>query len=212
MASKKIVILAVIAALVIAAGSIAVAKVESGKAGQGNCMMQERMMNALGLTDVQKAKINSICETYKPQLQTLRNDTKLTPDQKKAKLQDIRKLMRGEISAVLTPDQQKKFDQMKARMNDKREGIQSALAKLGLTDDQNAKIKSIFESHKGEMKAIRDDASLTKDQKMVKTKTLHETIVGQVKGVLTPEQQKKLDDMMAQKHEGHKGQGLHGKQ
>jgi Spy/CpxP family protein refolding chaperone len=67
--------------------------------------------------------------------------------------------------------------------------------KLNLTDDQKAKLKPILEDQAQQMKAVRDDTSLSQEQRKAKKKALHESFHDQINGVLTPEQQAKWKQM-----------------
>ncbi|MGZ4820430.1 MAG: Spy/CpxP family protein refolding chaperone [Terriglobales bacterium] len=77
---------------------------------------------------------------------------------------------------------------------------------LNLTDDQKAKIKPILESTDSQAQAIRQDTSLSPQDRRTKMRDLHEKTMAQVKDILTPEQQSKLEQMKKE----HEGMG-HGK-
>lgn len=74
---------------------------------------------------------------------------------------------------------------------------------LKLTDDQKAKLKPIFESEWQEMKPVRNDTALSREQKHEKMKGIHEKYQAQVEGVLTPEQQEKWKKMQQKRMERH---------
>ena len=77
---------------------------------------------------------------------------------------------------------------------------------LNLTPDQKAKIQPILDQVRPQIAEIHRDA-------MQKTKTLMDNTMSQIRPLLTPEQQKKLDeaqnDRMGGRHgrRGHHGQG-----
>jgi periplasmic protein CpxP/Spy len=73
---------------------------------------------------------------------------------------------------------------------------------LNLTDDQKAKVKPILEDEGKQMKAAREDTSLSQDQKRDKMKQIHETTNSQINDILTPDQQKKFAQLNAQ-HKAH---------
>ena len=56
---------------------------------------------------------------------------------------------------------------------------------LNLADDQKAKLKPIFQSEWQEMKPVREDSSLSQDQKHEKMKSIHEKYRAKFEGVLT---------------------------
>jgi len=87
-----------------------------GGGGRGGGMMA-RLMDGIALTDSQKTQVQAIEDKYAPQMQQFRQKMREarqngTP-MDSASMQDMRdtnKKERDEIRAVLTPDQQSKFD------------------------------------------------------------------------------------------------------
>ncbi|HET7871983.1 MAG TPA: hypothetical protein VFL42_05685 [Terriglobales bacterium] len=78
--------------------------------------VQQRLQNLsseLNLTDDQKAKIKPLLQEQVQQLKTVHDDSSLSPDQKQAKMKEIHQTYSSQIQAVLTPEQQKKFAEMK---------------------------------------------------------------------------------------------------
>ena len=82
--------------------------------------------------------------------------------------------------------------------------LQMLSEKLNLTEDQRAKLKPILQDQARQMKAVRDDPSLTPEQKAAKKKAIHETTHDQINAVLTPEQQEKFKEMKREGMEKHK--------
>jgi hypothetical protein len=74
----------------------------------------QRLNGAVTMTDEQKAKVLAIYKDEATKLQALRDDTKLTPEARMAKMQEIQTATRASVRALLTADQQKKFDAMPA--------------------------------------------------------------------------------------------------
>jgi periplasmic protein CpxP/Spy len=83
--------------------------------------------------------------------------------------------------------------------------MQMLSEKLNLTDDQKAKIKPVFQDQMQQMKAVREDSSLSEEQRRAKMKSIHESFHDQVNAVLTPEQQAKFKEMRQEQMEKHKG-------
>lgn len=80
--------------------------------------------------------------------------------------------------------------------------------KLNLTDDQKTKLKPIFQDEWQEMKPVREDASLSREQKREKMKSIHEKYRAQIEGVLTPDQQAKWKTMQSNRmHRGNRSKG-----
>ena len=81
--------------------------------------------------------------------------------------------------------------------------LQMLSEKLNLTEDQKAKLKPILQDQAQQLKAIRDDASLSPEQKTAKKKALHDTMHDQINAVLTPDQQEKFKQMKQEAMEKH---------
>ena len=80
---------------------------------------------------------------------------------------------------------------------------------LNLTPQQQADLKSIRESMKQQAQAIKNDSSLTADQKKAKFKELRKSSHEQMMAKLTPDQQAKFKEMRKE-HRGHRGHGRKG--
>ena len=77
--------------------------------------------------------------------------------------------------------------------------------KLNLSQDQQDKLKPILEKQRDQAKAIRNDSSLTQDQKKEKFQALRQDTMAQVNSILTPEQQQQWQQMRAKHRHGSKG-------
>jgi Spy/CpxP family protein refolding chaperone len=69
-----------------------------------------------------------------------------------------------------------------------RERMQEVAKELGLTDTQKEQLKPILQAEFAKMKALREDQSLTRPEKLEKFKAIRAEILPQVKEILTPEQ------------------------
>ncbi len=76
---------------------------------------------------------------------------------------------------------------------------------LNLTPAQKVKLKPILEDQAEQMKAVRDDTSLSPEQQKAKMKAVHESFHDQINAVLSPEQQAKLKQMTQESREKHRG-------
>lgn len=94
-----------------------------GQGGQWGERMKERqdkIMQELNLTADQQAKWKSIGQEEMKALGALRNDTSIPEDQKRGKMMELRKNFDGQRRALLTADQQAKFDELRAKMRERR--------------------------------------------------------------------------------------------
>jgi protein CpxP len=76
---------------------------------------------------------------------------------------------------------------------------------LNLTDDQKSKLKPILEGEGKEMRAVREDTSLSQEQKHDKMKQIHDATHSQINDILTPDQQKKFAALKEQHMAHQKG-------
>ena len=81
-------------------------------------------------------------------------------------------------------------------MHEKHGDQNAMLANLNLTDDQKAQIKQIHEGMRSKAEAVKNDSSLSTDQKEAKIRDLRRDTHEQVKKVLTPEQRKQFEENM----------------
>jgi Spy/CpxP family protein refolding chaperone len=96
-------------------------KEHGGKGGRG--MAGKRMgfmARELNLTDAQKAQLKPMFQQQREQMQALKADTSLTQDQKREKAQQIRAEGRKQFLSVLTPEQQQKLKDMRARRGERK--------------------------------------------------------------------------------------------
>lgn len=77
--------------------------------------MVEKMTKVLNLNQSQQARIKPIITDMHNQMKTVMSDKNLSKEDKMARLQSIRESSNSRIRAILTPEQQKKWDEMKAR-------------------------------------------------------------------------------------------------
>ncbi len=67
---------------------------------------------------------------------------------------------------------------------------------LNLTGDQPAKVKTMLEDQRSQAMTIVNDASLSREDKILKLQTLREGTIAKVRGILDDDQKKKLDQML----------------
>jgi periplasmic protein CpxP/Spy len=75
----------------------------------------EMLTKHLSLTSDQQPKVLEILKSEQSQMQSLHSDSSLSQEDRRSKAMDIHKSSNDQIRALLTPDQQKKFDEMQSR-------------------------------------------------------------------------------------------------
>jgi Spy/CpxP family protein refolding chaperone len=94
-----------------------------GRGGWGNpAEMTKHLTEQLNLTSDQQTKVQGILEDQQKQREALMQDSSLSQDDRRAKGMELRKKTMSDIRAVLTPDQQKQFDEMQARREQEMKG------------------------------------------------------------------------------------------
>ena len=100
--------------------------------------------------------------------------------------------------------------------HERREGgpgamMEHAAKELDLTADQQAKWKDIGQQERAAAKPIRDDESLSKEDRRAKMKELNKKFADQRKALLNADQSKKFDELRAKAREhGPRGEGERG--
>jgi periplasmic protein CpxP/Spy len=82
--------------------------------------------------------------------------------------------------------------------------LQMIAEELGLSADQKAKLAPVLKHQAEQMQAIRQDESLSREQRMEKGRAIREAGRKDIETVLTPEQAKKFAEMRAR---GQRGDG-----
>jgi Spy/CpxP family protein refolding chaperone len=117
----------------------------SGRRAAAQRQRQHMAMLAekLGLTDAQKTQFQQIGRDIRKQGMAIRQDSSLTDDQKKEKMQELRQQSHKQMFSVLTPEQKEKLKQIreehkKEQGKDKASGDQaSAKKKNGSVSDDD---------------------------------------------------------------------------
>jgi protein CpxP len=90
-----------------------------GPRGMGEHQV-EFLTKKLSLTPDQVTQVKAIDEDSWKQMKALREDTSTAGPDKRSKMMDIHKASQDKIRALLTPDQQTKFDALEAQMREHR--------------------------------------------------------------------------------------------
>jgi Spy/CpxP family protein refolding chaperone len=161
-----------------------------------------RGMQNLNLSEDQKKQFKELNESYRKQITDL-NNQKLTADERKTRFQALRKEQSGKMQTLLTAEQKaqmtakrKEFGEKSFRTGgrgfDRSKGFEQMKTKLGLSEDQAAKLKASRQGFHDKMKAIHSDNTLSADQKKEQKKALAQQQRERMKTILTPEQLEKL--------------------
>jgi Spy/CpxP family protein refolding chaperone len=174
-----------------------------------------RMTRDLGLTEEQQAKIKPILTDEYAQLEKLRGNDTFNRDERRAALQKLNESTFEKIQPILTPEQQKKQEELKkyikerrhqqrgskpgpdqtrgAALSDPERRLEHLTLELTLTAEQQARIKPILEGEFAQLEKVRGNDALNRDERRARLQELNLATYEEIKPVLTPEQLKKYD-------------------
>jgi Spy/CpxP family protein refolding chaperone len=152
----------------------------------------------LNLTTEQSTRIKAINETFRKDMELLRQE-QLTVQERNDKKHELQKKHVQEIQAVLTAEQKdqlakNKKDQKEKIANERKEKSKDVSRDLNLSDDQRQKLALLRENYKTKAEALRNDNSLTKEQKRERLQQLMNQQREEMKTILTDDQIKQLQD------------------
>lgn len=150
----------------------------------------------LGLSPDQEGKLQAAGDALQAELKRIA--TLSIPQEKRQARKAAAEKYQAALKETLTPDQQKKLDEMLAESRQFR-GIGTAgprMVGLGLTEDQKTKIKAITDKYGPEIDKLRASRKDATDKKAVgdQLKAVDAKMVAEIRDVLTPEQQKQFDE------------------
>ncbi|MGA8940163.1 MAG: Spy/CpxP family protein refolding chaperone [Acidobacteriaceae bacterium] len=80
----------------------------------------EMMQRRLNLSDAQTAQVRTIFSESRAKMDALRSDTSLTREDRRSQMMNLRQGEQAKVRAVLSPEQQAKYDAMMQRMRERR--------------------------------------------------------------------------------------------
>lgn len=167
-------------------------------------MHNRKTMQDLDLTEAQKSEMKAQREAAKAQLQAIKADGSLTDAQKAEKAKTIHQEQKNKMQALLTAEQKAKLKESrkvaKERGKEMGEKKKQAYKDLNLSSEQSAKLKAQREASKAKMEAIRNNSSLTEEQKKAQMKELKKASHADMKNILTTEQMQKMQQMKKERH------------
>ncbi len=159
----------------------------------------EKMAERLNLTSEQREKIKAIMEKAGPEIRAIMEKGRQNVSESdRSKVRELLKNQTTEIASLLTPEQREKFKEAREQRASPPaidERLNRLTASLSLSTEQQARVKSIMESHLPEFRDLmakgRDKSS---DADKEKLRELMNKQFVEIAAVLTPEQQSKFKD------------------
>ena len=192
-------ILTSVLALMLVAGAVqAQDKQEGGKRHHRGG--REMVAKQLNLTEDQKTKFKSINEAERKEMQAIKSTGSLTQDQAKAQRKQLHEKYKAQRESILTADQKAKLATLKKEgkqkgMGDRKMKMEKLGKELNITEAQKSKLTAIQSDFKTKREAIKNNNSLTQEQKKEQFKSLAKEHKEQAKAVLTQEQIQKMQEL-----------------
>jgi Spy/CpxP family protein refolding chaperone len=155
---------------------------------------------AVHFSDAQKAQAKNIAKDYHTKMTALRSNDNMTLGDFKKQRAALATQHKQDMKNLLTPEQKTQVAAAQQKRQEDRQvrsaaHIERMKIKLGLQDEQVAKIKEQRESFHKQAMAIRQDQTLQPEQKRAQMKALAQSQKNQFKSILTTEQQEKLNSL-----------------
>ncbi|MDE3211823.1 MAG: hypothetical protein KGM98_01210 [Bacteroidota bacterium] len=152
------------------------------------------------LTDAQKAQMKAINSDYHQQLMALEKHDEITVKQYREKMAALEQARKTKADAVLTQDQKQQiadFRKHQQEMGEKmaENHLMKMKSALNLTEDQVAKIQSQQKESMQKARAIRENTTLTNEQKRQAIHDLMKQNRDNMKSILTADQLKKQQEL-----------------
>ena len=175
--------------------------------GRGGLPRLQQLTRELNITEAQRTQIRGFLDNAQTQLRALRDNTSLTPGQRLDRSIEIREQVRNQIQSILTTEQKLRAEELRKqaqeRMAQRQERMQQQMLgqlvkRLDLTDAQHATIKSYMEDQRTQLRTLRDNTSLTREQRREQVRAIHEQTQSKINSALTADQQTRLNELRQQ--------------
>lgn len=150
----------------------------------------------LDLTEEQKSKMKELNEAQRNEMKAV-EQSKISKEQQVARRREIHKKYAEQRQALLTEEQRAKAAESreKAKKTGKfegRKGGADAAKDLNLTQSQRDQMQALKTKFSAEREKIRNNSSLSQEQKKEQYRALAQEHQKQVQAILTPEQAQKI--------------------
>ncbi|MEO8764290.1 MAG: hypothetical protein ABI416_08385 [Ginsengibacter sp.] len=156
------------------------------------------MMMNLNLAAAQKEQAKALHNDYRNRLKDLEKNEAITLKDYRAKKADLEQERKSKFQDILTAEQKNKIVQSKKEGSEKRAAmankrLEKMKTDLNLTNEQVAKIKEQGDNSMAQAKAIRENSSLTQEQKKAQFRKLMENRKESMNSILSAEQLQKKE-------------------
>ena len=172
------------------------------------------IFHQLNLSEDQKAELKTQREAFKKQMEALKKKEDITVKEWRQQKETLLKQQHEQMQSLLTADQKAQLEKMKKDRKAMREvhakaRMEKMKIKLGLSNEQSARLEKQRTALESQLKAIRESQA-DRNKKHEQVKELMQKHKEDMKSVLTEEQKKKMEEM--RKQHGGRGKGKEGRQ
>lgn len=165
-----------------------------------------RMAAQLNLTEQQKKQSEVYRADFRKKMQELNKLENITVKEQRDRREALKKDMKQKMDGLLTSEQKATMARLKAERKAKADvsyanRLGRMKEKLSLSEAQVSQLKKAREENQLKMKGIRENESLTREQRREKMMALQNDMKEQRNKILTVEQQKKMEELKKKKME-----------
>lgn len=166
-------------------------------------------MKNLNLTEAQKEQFKKEREDFKKQMEELKKNDNITVKEWRSRMENMRTEHKAKMDGILTLTQKAQIEKNKEQGKAKQQEYGKKRAemmktRLGLTDDQSAKMEKNHKDLMEKMKSLREDKSLSEEKKREQMRELLKNQRESLKSILSEEQ---LNKMKEGRKDGHRKDG-----
>src|SRR5579871_636339 len=157
-------------------------------------------MARLHFSPEQRKQMQDINKEYRKKQSDLYKNDNMTLGQYKSQLVSLQKEKKNKLQSLLTPEQKNQIAESRKKRDENMQVMAAARLermkiRLNLTDAQAASIKAQALNTRAQIKSIRENDNLMREQKMEQIKTVMTKEKEAFKSILTPEQINKMQEL-----------------
>ncbi len=156
-------------------------------------------MSALNLTAEQKENFQKLRAEHQQKLADLKKQDNITVKEYRDRMSALKKEQHEKMQSVLTSEQKEQLKKSREEQKVKTEEMmkkrgEKMKTELNLTVDQSAKLDKSRKELGDKMKALRENKTLSDEQRQTQMKELMKSHRDNMKTILTPEQLQKMKE------------------
>jgi len=177
---------------------------------KGPLARMEAMRERLALSDQQWSALQPLLKQEGDRVREILADTTLSTEEKRNKAREATAAGREQIQELLTPEQRQKLaEEMKNRPGASRGGPEGGPGggpaqrmvehkeKLGLSEEQVAKLKPLMAEEGPKLRALKENKSLSPEERKAAFEASFERIAA---GLTSPQREKMREEMKARRN------------